>query len=182
MMNRNVWRAVQSGILVLVFGIGVFADEGNHHSTNLSGIINDHTSVAAGSWEVHGVWSMKLKGDSGKADFSAVLTMERSDYWAFITPGANPDARTAHTHHITLVDGAVTPIANGFEVSGMAAFTGNGNPAPFGQYAPVLIDITGGTSVTFSNIKLILQGAAAGHFGSLPLAGAVRRSTDAGGH
>lgn len=145
-------------------------------ATSLSGIIHDHTAVTAGSWELQGEYSLKTKGN-GKADFSAILTMERSDYWA-MTSGSDPNARSPHTHHVTLVDGTVTPITGGFEVSGMAAITANGNAAPFGLYSPVVIDITGGDTVNLSNIKLTFQGAAAGHFGSAPLSGVVRLCSD----
>lgn len=162
--------------LVMVSSLGF----GNPQATNISGIIHDHTAVSAGSWELQGEYSMKTKGN-GKADFSAILTMERSDYWA-MTSGSDPNARSAHTHHITLVDGTVTPITGGFEVSGMAAITANGNAAPFGLYSPVVIDITGGDTVTLSNIKVTFQGAAAGHFGTLPLSGAVRFCNDADCH
>ena len=147
---------------------------------NVSGIIHDHTSVSAGSWELQGEYSLKTKGN-GKADFSAILTMERSDYWA-VTSGSDPNARSAHTHHVTLVDGTLTPITGGFEVSGTAAITANGNAAPFGLYSPVVIDITGGDTVTLSNIKVTFQGAAAGHFGQLPLSGVVRFCNDADCH
>lgn len=163
--------------LVMVSSLG-FGNPSD--ATNLSGIIHDHTAVTAGSWELQGEYSLKTKGN-GKADFSAILTMERSDYWA-LTSGSDPNARSAHTHHVTLADGTVTPITGGFEVSGMAAITANGNVAPFGLYSPVVIDITGGDTVTLSNIKVTFQGAAAGHFGSAPLSGAVRLCNDADCH
>jgi hypothetical protein len=171
MMSRDFGRLAQIGVFVLAGSIGVLAQPPTHVS--FIGLINDRTAASAGSWEVHGDWSLNLNGESGKADFLAVLTMERSDYWVLTTP-ADPDARTPHTHHIKVDKGTVTPIANGLRVSGMAAITGNGNPAPFGQYSPLKIDITGGTSVAFSNVSLTFEGAAAGHFGSQPLNGAVR--------
>src|SRR5271156_2551508 len=42
------------------------------------GIINDYTAATgvSGPWEMHGTWSLKLKRESGKADFSAIMTME----------------------------------------------------------------------------------------------------------
>jgi hypothetical protein len=145
--------------------------------TQLSGIINDHTAVSAGSWELHGEWTLKAKGDN-KADFSAVLQMERSDYWALT--GGNPDARSAHTHHVTIVDGTITPITGGFEVTGTATITVNGNAATFNG-STVVIDVTGGATVTYSNIKVTFQGGAAGHFGSAALAGAVRADKESDG-
>ena len=101
--------------------------------------------------------------------------MVRSDYWVLSNPGAlaNPAARGAHTHHVLMVDGTVTPIANGFEINGLVAVTSNGNQAPFA--APTLqIDVTGGQAVTSSNIALTFGGGAAAHFGTYPLTGVVR--------
>jgi hypothetical protein len=86
-------------------------------------------------------------------------------------------ACNAHTHHITLVDGVVTPLANGFRVTGAATITGNGAfPAPFGPNSTVQIDITGGNSVTFSNIRATFGGDATTHFGLHALSGVVRNS------
>jgi hypothetical protein len=69
----------------------------------------------------------------------------------------------------------VTPLANGFQVTGAATITGNGNfPPPFGGSSTLQINITGGNSVAFSNIQLTLTGDAAAHFGSQPVNGVVR--------
>ena len=164
--TKTLWW-IGALLMTSSLGFGSTTDQ-----TNLSGVIHDHTAVSAGSWELHGEYWLQTKGN-GKADFSAILTMQRSDYWA-MTSGSDPNARSAHTHHITVVDGTVTQITGGFEVSGMAAITANGNAAPFGLYSPMVIDITGGDTVTLSNIKVTFQGAAAGHFGTLPLSGVVR--------
>src|SRR5579872_6763080 len=173
-MKTTLWQKTLlcTGVLVMASRFG-FSD--SPEVTKISGIINDHTAVSAGSWELHGEWSLQTKGN-GKGDFSAVLTMERSDYWAMT--GGDPNARSAHTHHITLTDATVTPITGGFEVSGSAAITANGIAAPFGLYSPMVVDITGGDTVAQSNIKVTFQGAAAGHFGSAPLSGAVRVGND----
>jgi hypothetical protein len=144
---------------------------------SFSGTLNDYSpgNVApTGPWQVNGDWVLTVKGDSGKADFSASLTMVRSDAWVLAHGDLNdPSGRTPHTHTIKLVDGAVTILANGFRVSGSAAVTGSGNPAPFGLLSPVQIDITGGTAVSFSNIKVTFSTPAAGHFGTQPLDGVV---------
>lgn len=177
MKSKNFWWVAQIGVLVLAVGIGALAQ--TPVQVNFSGLMNDYTPASVGPvgpWEVRGEWSLKVKGDAGKADFSAVLTMVRSDYWV-LTNAADvndPSARVPHTHHITVVDGAVTPIANGFRVSGTATVTASGNPPPFGLSSPLQIDITGGSVVAFSNIKLTFGSPAAGHFGSQPLDGVVK--------
>jgi hypothetical protein len=104
--------------------------------------------------------------------------MERSDLGVTLNGGDlnSPPLRGAHTHHITLVDGIVTPLANGFRVNGTASITGNGNPAPFGLSSPLQADITGGSAVAFSNIKVTFGTPAAGHFGAQAVNGVVRRT------
>ena len=104
--------------------------------------------------------------------------MERSDYYLVINPALDPEnlaTRNAHTHHITLEDAVVTPIAGGFRLTGPATVTGNGAPAPFGA-STLQVDIIGGSVVSFSNLKLTFGGGAASHFGSQPLSGAVQTS------
>ena len=176
MKSRAFWLVARIGVLVLAVSIGTLAQTPKH--VKFSGLINDYTPASVGGpWEVRGEWSLKVQGEAGKADFSAVLTMVRSDYW--VLAHGNPDdptGRVPHTHHVSLVDGEVTPIPNGFRVSGPATITGNGSPAPFGPSSTLQIDITGGSSIAFSNIKLTFGGDAAGHFGVQPLDGVVRRS------
>lgn len=177
MKSKHFWRVAQIGVLVLTVSIGALAQ--TPKPMKFRGSINDFTPASvgpAGPWEVRGEWSLQVKGDSGKANFSASLTMVRSDYWV-LTNAADvndPSGRVPHTHHVTVVDGAVTPIANGFRVSGTATVTGSGNPAPFGLSSPLQIDITGGSVVAFSNVKLTFGDPAAGHLGSQPLDGVVK--------
>ncbi len=185
-MNSKAFSwAVRIAALVLVVGTGALAQTPKH--TKFLGAINDFTpATVSGPWEVRGHWSLMVKGDSGKADFSAALTMLRSDLGVIQNGGGdlnNPKDRNAHTHHITLVDGDVTPILNGFRVTGTATITGNGTfPPPFGPSSSLQIDITGGNSVEFSNIAVTFEGDAVGHFGSQPLHGVVRivRGSDKG--
>lgn len=187
-------------VLILAVGAGALAQTRNH--LKFRGLINDYTPASTvnpgGPWEVRGHWSLAVKGEYGKADckadFSAALTMERSDEGIKENGNGdfndeNPMDRMAHTHHITLVDGVVTTIPGGFQVKGPATVTANGAfPPPFGSEIPVLtIDITGGTgenSVEFSNITLAFGDPADKHFGTQPLHGVVHASEkhDAAGH
>jgi hypothetical protein len=131
--------------------------------TKLEGVINDYTDVASasGPWHITGDWSAQLKGHSGKVDFVASLAMVRS------TSGGSP-----HTHHIGLTDGQVTVIPNGYRISGQAAITSNGGLAAF-TGSPVNIELTGGTAMPFSNVKVTFGGGAIAQFGDLPLDGTV---------
>ena len=130
----------------------------------LAGEIDAYTALAdpAGPWHVTGEWTLILKGDSGKGDFFGALGMVRSQ---------NP-APAAHTHHVTIIDGDVTPLANGFQISGTAVITSNGNVAGFSG-SPVDFQITGGNGLRYSNASVTFAGAAASHFGELPIHGVV---------
>jgi hypothetical protein len=137
---------------------------------HFSGILNDYTAATGvgGPWEMHGTWSVKLKKD-GKADFSAVMTMEHPDYWVIANPATptippappatptvdNPGLRGPHTHHLTMTDATVstdpTLLAScpadspattpHFVLTGEADITGNGTAAPF-QKSPTTGVIT----------------------------------------
>jgi hypothetical protein len=178
-------------ILALALGTCALAEDSRH--VTFRGVMNDYTPASApvsGPWEVRGSWWLTVKGRSGHADFSAALTMERSDLGAVQNappssatppppPLDDPKNRSAHTHHITLVNGEVTETATGFQVTGPAAITKDGAwPPPFGTILPVLtIEITGGTgenSVRFSNITVLFGTPADKHFGMAPLLGVVR--------
>ncbi|MGP0099300.1 MAG: hypothetical protein ACLPHI_19855 [Terriglobales bacterium] len=156
----------------------------NAPPNRFSGVINAYTpqttttSGTVGPYEVRGPWSLKLKGNSGKADFSAALNMELSDGWVITENSSNfdPAARGAHTHHITLCDGNVTTTSTGgLLISGTATITLNGNPAPVSP-SPITIEISGGTDVEFSNITLTFGSPGSNHFGTEPLPGVVRRT------
>ena len=170
-----------AGTLVVAAGSGGLAH--TPKSVHLKGLINDYTIPTFGSWEVRGVWSLDVNTESNRGEFTAELTMERSDLYLVNTPGADPGnlaTRNAHTHHISVRNAEVTPIAGGFRVSGpagMTVITGNGSTAPFETTPPtstLQIDVTGGNLVTFSNVTLTFGGAAIKHFGSDAVAGVVR--------
>lgn len=188
-MRNNFSRSAgMIAVLALAAGTGALAQTPTPRE--FRGVINDFTPASGispgGPWEVRGHWSLILKGRhceaDCKADFSAALTMERSDLGVIQNGGGdlnNPMDRMAHTHHITLVDGEVTNIQGGIEITGKATVTANGAwPPPFGPELPTLtIDITGGTgenSVAHANITLLFGSPASGHFGTHPLHGVVR--------
>ncbi len=195
-MKSKIFPSAASVISVLLLAVptGALAQTPDH--VKFRGVINDFTPSSTiapgGPWEVRGPWSLVVRGkyDKGdrKGDFSAALTMERSDLGVIQNGGGdlnNPMGRMAHTHHITMVDGEVTTIPGGIQVTGLATVTANGMfPPPFGSGLPtVTIDITGGTgenSVEFSNVTLLFGDPAAKHFGTQPLHGVVVRSSDKG--
>lgn len=150
-----------------------------HQQLKLRGVLNDFTPASvSGPWEVRGDWSLQVNFDSGKAQFSAALTMERSDQGVIMNGGGDfttPAGRHAHVHHIMLENAEITPLANGFRVTGTATVAGNGNnPPDFAPQSPIQVDITGGALVPYSNMKLSFEGPAATHFGSRPFNGVVR--------
>jgi hypothetical protein len=181
MKGKALWSMAQ--ITILIVGVSVSALAQKPGDIHLRGTISDYTPQTAmpgGPWEVRGQWSLRIRWD-GKADFYAALTMERSDLGVMNSGGGdlnNPSDRNAHTHHIKLVNGTVTyPATGGIEVTnGALTITGNGSwPPPFEPPSSTLtIDITGGNTVTFSNIKLLLGGGAQNHFGAQAVNGVVR--------
>jgi hypothetical protein len=189
-MKSKAFRWVLSTIAVLVLAAATSARGENHKYVTFSGTINDYTPQTndspslpsvAGPWEVRGHWTLVVEVNSGNADFSAELTMERSDQGVSASGGGDfdvPANRNAHTHHIHLVNGKVTFITGGFQVAGPATITANGKfPPPFGSALPTLtIQITGANAVPFSNISVAFGTPADTHFGSAPLHGVVRSS------
>jgi len=138
---------------------------------------NGSTTTTTGPYEVRGPWSLKLKWDSRKADFSAAVNMELSDGWVMTENNGNfdPNARGAHTHHVTVVDGDVTTTSTGgLLITGTATITLNGNPAPISP-SPITIEITGGSDVEFSNMRLTFGSPGSKHFGAEAISGVVRR-------
>jgi len=176
MQSKFLSGAAQLGLLLVAVGVATLAQD-RQCETLLSGVINAYSpqTTLTGPYEVRGPWSLTLK--DGKAAFSAALNMELSDGWVITRNGGDfdPDARGAHTHHVTL-NGSVTQITNGIRVTGTATITLNGNPAPVSP-SLLQIDITGGSDVKFSNIALTFGMPGSGHFGTEPLPGVVRKVT-----
>jgi hypothetical protein len=155
--------------------------------TQFSGVINDYspstTVTPTGPWEMRGPWTLTLNQDSSQADFSAMLTMELSDYTrspSNVDSSSSTTGRMQHTHHIAIKAGTITQIATGgFELTGPVTITKNGSPAPLAA-STLTVDITGGTSVGFSNITLQFEGGATAHFGPQMIHGVVSSPITAG--
>lgn len=175
MRIKGLLRVASLGLIAAMAGASGAAQ--SSLPLRLSGIINDYSSGGGGPWHLAAEWELHVKGQSDKADFTAAVAMQRSDLWvvqnlATVDP-ADTDARMPHTHHVSLVDGVVTTQANGIRITGTATVTGSGNPA---FTAAVQIDITGGSAVAFSNIKVTFGAPASNHFGTQGLDGVVVRN------
>jgi hypothetical protein len=201
MKNKNFWLVIHV-FVVLVLAMGASALAQAPTPRHFSGLINDYTPATIGGkvvgpWEIRGQWSLKLKGESGLADFSAVVNMELSDHG--IDEGTvqvdNPTSRIPHTHHITMTDATVsldtsvcppftppaTPaIGPGFVVNGPVSVTGNGTAAGFEAKgtSTLRVCVTGGPDVQFSNVTLEFAGQAPSHFGTQAIHGVVRKATN----
>ena len=199
MKNRILWwSACIAAVLVSTAVTGVLAQPPG--PTRFSGIFNDYTPATGvgGPWEMHGTWSLKLKGDSGKADFSADMTMEHPDSWIAANPGVatapnvdHPAMRMPHTHHILMPDAVISSDTSVCQpdnpativrlvVIGQPSITGNGNAAPFEASGPSTLQvcITGESVVEYSNLSMSFTStspAAIKHFGSQAIHGIVRK-------
>lgn len=149
---------------------------------HLKGVINGYSPASVtptGPWEIRGTWTLTINPFTNTADFTADLTMERSDLWVLANM-QNPDStalRLSHTHHIALQNIPITTISKGFRLEGNATITKDGSPAPFSP-APLQVDFTGGTSLLISNVALTFLVPTSGnnatvHFGSVPILGVV---------
>lgn len=163
MKSSILWRVAAIAALTVALGSqGVAQDT---PQASFGGLLHHYTPAldAGGPWHISGQWSLWVKGNTGRANFSAAVSMVRSD---------NTTDRQPHTHHIAIVDGEVSATATGFQVSGIATITGNGSPAPFSP-SPLTVQITGGSLVQNSNIGLAFGGAAVNHYGADPVRGVV---------
>jgi hypothetical protein len=209
-MNSKELRWMVSVVAVVILAVGICARAQAPTPTHFSGLINDYSpetilGKVVGPWEMHGKWSLDLKGASGLADFSADMTMELSDHAMEVaiadgvvnagvpTSFDNPETRIPHTHHISMKDVIVSSdtstcpqyappaITNpGFMLTGQAHITGNGSAAPFSKGDTVLsqlqVCVNGGGDVPFSNVTLVFGAPASGHFGSQAIHGVVNKS------
>jgi hypothetical protein len=180
-----------AAVLALATGPAALAQPHGQDEFNglyeFSGLINDYSPATvspAGPWELRGDWSLQLKGQSGKADFTADLNMVRSDYWVVLNPSrvnddSAPNGRYPHTHHVFMTNATValaTSTCSGVQVSGPVTIRVNGGVAPFDANGPssLTVCVTGGTYIPFSNVALTFGGSAAGHFGTQPVHGIIR--------
>ena len=190
------------GMLAVVLVSGT---EARSQDLQISGELNDYTpsTVTGGPYEMRGTWKVDLNARADKADFTAEMNMETSDYGTqtgLVDP-TDPTTRGAHTHHIAItgakviwnMDGcpALSPkTVQGFQFTGtVSLMTGNGSPAPFETNPPtstVQVCITGGDfvkgSVAFSNMTMRFVDLASGahspatkHFGLQAIHGVVRK-------
>lgn len=192
MKRKSLWFAI-SNVVVLIMAVGAGATaRAETPFFQLTGVINGFSPASvnpAGPWEMHGTWSLNLNPYKDTADFTADLTMERSDLWVLANnpPPPNnqlPDntaARMSHTHHIALNNVKITVIPNGFRLSGTATVTKDGSPAPFNP-APLQVDFIGGTSLLISNVALTFlpnpskpTNDATVHFGPVAILGVVSK-------
>lgn len=171
---------IRIAVASLVLGVSGLAVATNAFSESspprkMSGVINDfspRSTVPTGPYVVNGTWSLQLH-PNGKADFSASLTMVRSDLW-MVESGGDPESqadRNFHTHHVLVTDGLVSTVGSAIVVDGTALVTSNGNQVFPGS--TVRIEVTGGTAVAPSNIKLTFGAPASSHFTSEPYEGVV---------
>jgi hypothetical protein len=166
MRKTMLWRsALLVTIALATSGQGLAKADGQEehgrHSQRFSGVIDDYEE-ASPPWHIWGEWSLRVDAKSGKADFWAALSM--------IHPDGTP--RSPHTHHVWLRDAEVTPLSNGLRLVGTAAITGNGSMAGFSG-SHIQVDLTGGSSVPFSNVAVTFEDGAVSHFGDQPFHGVV---------
>jgi hypothetical protein len=160
---------------------------------HLTGVINDYTPISGGTtaWEVSGPWSLRINDETGKASFSASITMGLS-VLGQTSANVGTTNLAQHTHNITMKDATVTydptdcppnalttpAYVARIKIDGTASVFANGSVAPFGQYSQLQVCIAGGKDtpyVPFSNITLVFADPAATHFGPLPIHGLVQK-------
>ena len=193
-MKYKASRWSTGGIAVLVSAAGVggltqaLARDTPEVPAHFIGLIDDYSpsTVAGGPYEIRGKWWLDLREQRGTATFSAALNMETSDSGKTVDL-TNPTTRGAHTHHISMTNATVSYDASvcpanspatgsvAVVISGQVTTAANGGPAPFESKgsSSLQVCITGGTTVSFSNVTLVYTGAGAGHFGSQPIHGVV---------
>ncbi len=188
-MNRktSMWSTKAVALLcsaaALAAATRVLADDDDKRTERLNGLIDDYSAQNGvsplGPWQIHGEWSLQLQRKSTKAEFSAAIAMELSDYSRTPSDIDNPALRSPHTHHIAMHNASVEQSpsgCNGLQVTGTASVTGNGNPAPFESMGPstLKICVTGGSEVQYSNVTLTFAGPATVHFGTIAIHGVVK--------
>jgi len=175
-IGTNVVRVGVALALTTLFLTGG-ALQGDSNPNRFEGVINDFSPPStnpAGPYLVSGPWSLQLH-PAGKANFDASLTMVRS---TCLLVSGNPICvdeaqRNFHTHHVQMTDGLVSMVGTTLVVNGAATVTSNGSQPPVLAGSAVRIEISGGTLLAPTNIKLFFVGGAAGHFTAEPYDGVV---------
>jgi hypothetical protein len=186
MKNETFWCSVRIAVLLaLAAGTGALAQAPTPRY--FSGLLNDYT-LGSGPYEMRGTWSTTLNPRSATGDFSAAMNMTHSDYYVVNNPAAASDdtstGRNPHTHHIIMKGAALTENVNGCEIQliGPASVTLNGGAPPFDptltKPSTATVCITGGIGVQYANVSLTFESGtrAAGHFGSQPIHGVIRKT------
>ncbi|MGB6946294.1 MAG: hypothetical protein WBE37_28110 [Bryobacteraceae bacterium] len=184
MKSNTFWRAVRVTVVLLpALARAVLAQ--TPMPSQFSGVIHDYTPSSTvtpmGPWEMRGPWTLTINAD-GSASFSATLTMELSDYTrnsSNVDSTSGSSGRMQHTHHIAIAAGTLAQITGGFEVSGPVTITKDGSPAPLAS-STLVVSVTGGTSVEYSNITLQFEGGAPVHFGGQAIHGVVASPIEPG--
>ena len=171
-MNRKTlsFTVGMLSAFALLAGASAFAQR--PLDVHFSGALNDYSpsTVKGGPWEMHGTWSLDLHGASGRANFTAAMTM--SGYGKTAAGAVDPTqaGQGAHTHNIELTNASVT-----WNMTG----------CPVYSPATVQICVTGGElvpySMPYSNISLVFEGPATTHFGTQAIHGDVRTLELVGG-
>jgi hypothetical protein len=163
----------------------------DQRTVHFKGTVSDYSpaNLSGGPWEIRGVWAVDVDR-TGSGSFTADLTMETSDYGissATAVDPNNPSTRSPHTHHISMTNATVSYDASvcpanspatgsvAVVITAPATTAGNGSPAAFESKgaSSLQVCITGGSTVSFSNVTLVYTGPATGHFGSQPIHGVV---------
>jgi hypothetical protein len=188
------WALCTTAVIALALATSIRAWDEESAPSHLTGVINDYTPIAGGTtaWEVRGPWQMTLDKEDGTASFIASVTMELSPLGQTST-NVGTVALSQHTHDIRM-KGKLTfnptdcppnaagtpPYTARFELNGSATVSANGGgfPPPPATPAPseLQVCIEGGSVTGYSNITLMFQAPASGHFGGQAIHGVVRKS------
>jgi hypothetical protein len=194
---KRIWLFAAAGLLSsLTLTAGPNASAQDPAPLKFSGLLNDYSpsTVTNGPWEMHGQWTISINPRTGKADFSADMTMSGYGKTAQNAPDPTQGGQMAHTHHIQLTNASITwntsgcptyspGTFGGFQLNDtVSLLTGNGSNAVFETSPPsstLQVCVSGGEgndSVPFSNITLTWGSGspAIKHFGSQPIHGVVR--------
>jgi hypothetical protein len=175
MRRKLAWAA--ACLLVVVFAFTIRPLSQTQSVVKYNGIINDfspRSTTPTGPYLVSGPWSVKLN-PHGNSEFTASLTMVRSDLWfTDLANSPDPDSqahRNFHSHHVLMTAGQVTSGGGVIQISGPVLVTSNGNEV-FPDTS-VQVELSGGSALAPSNVKMTFIGPATAHFTTQPYDGVV---------